>query len=184
MSFVEQWNIDKDELGYVKYNLINMGVLSMATNENGERRFEVNNPRFVPIGDNKYLLYGAYTFLQVEEIRNSPEISTFETIDVPDVFSDLYVVEFKDSVPQTVLGIPVASRPMEDVLLEITQKMDLDAFREKFFNAPVNALPAIDGCKFGTPSKDHFFNYIHEGDKEYSGICEKISHINKYRPHF
>lgn len=168
VSLVEQWDIDKDELGYVKYNLINMGVLSMATNENGERRFEVNNPRFVPIGNNKYLLYGAYTFLQVEEIRNSPEISTFETIDVPDVFSDLYVVEFKDSVPQPVLGIPVASRPMEDVLLEITQRMNLDAFREKFFNAPVNALSSIDGCKFGTPSKDHFFNYIHEGDKEYS----------------
>lgn len=167
VSFVEQWDIDKDELGYVKYNLINMGVLSMATNENGERRFEVNNPRFVPVDDDKYLLYGAYTFLQVEEIRNSPEISTLDTIDVPDVFSDLYVVEFKNSVPQTVLGIPVASRPMEDVLLETTQKMDLDAFREKFFNSPVNALPAI-GCKFGTPSKDHFFNYIHEGDKEYS----------------
>ena len=168
VSFVEQWDIDKDELGYVKYNLINMGVLSMATNENGERRFEVNNPRFIPIGDDKFLLYGAYTFLQVEEIRNSPEISTLETIDVPDVFSDLYVVEFKDSVPQTVLGIPVASRPMEDVLLETTQKMDLHAFREKFFNAPVNALSAIDGCKLGTPSKDHFFNYIHEGDREYS----------------
>lgn len=173
VSFVEQWDIDKDELGYVKYNLINMGVLSMATNENGERRFEVNNPRFVPIGDDKYLLYGAYTFLQVEEIRNSPEISTLDTIDVPDVFSDLYVVEFKDSVPQTVLGIPVASRPMEDVLLETTQKMDLDAFREKFFNAPVNAQPAINGCKFGTPSKDHFFNYIQEGDKEYSRYLRK-----------
>ena len=168
VSLVEQWDIDKDELGYVKYNLINMGILSMATNENGERRFEVNNPRFVPIGNIKYLLYGAYTFLQIEEILNSPEIRAFETIDVPDVFSDLYVVEFKDSVPQTVLGIPVASRPMEDVLSEKTQRMNLDAFREKFFNAPVNAEVAIDGCKFGTPSKDHFFNYIHEGDKEYS----------------
>ena len=173
VSLVEQWIIDKDELGYVKYNLINMGVLSMATNENGERRFEVNNPRFVPIGDNKFLLYGAYTFLQVEEILNSQEICAFETRYVPGIFSDLYVVIFNGSVPDNILGIPVASRPMEDVFLEITQKMNLDAFREKFFNAPVNALSSIDGCKFGTPSKDHFFNYIQEGDKEYSRYLRK-----------
>lgn len=173
VSLVEQWDIDKDELGYVKYNLINMGVLSMATNENGERRFEVNNPRFVPIGDNKYLLYGAYTCLQVEEIRNSQEIRAFETRYVPGIFSDLYVVIFNGSVPDNILGIPVASRPMEDVLLEITQKMNLDAFREKFFNVPVNAEVAIEGCRFGRPSKDHFFNYIQEGDKEYSRYLRK-----------
>lgn len=173
VSLVEQWDIDKDELGYVKYNLINMGVLSMATNENGERRFEVNNPRFVPIGDNKYLLYGAYTKLQVEEIRNSQEIRAFEPRYVPGIFSDLYVVIFNSPKPENILGIPVASRLMEDVLLEKTQRMNLDAFREKFFNAPVNAEVAIDGCKFGTPSKDHFFNYIQEEDKEYSRYQRK-----------
>ena len=175
VSLIEQWKISKDELGYVKYNLINMGVLSMATNENGERRFEVNNPRFVPIEDNKYLLYGAYTFLQVEEIRNSQANNAFEieTIAVPDIFSDLYVVKFYDPTPETILGIPVAGRPMEDILLEITQRMDVSTFRNTFFNAPVNAEIAIEGCKFGTPSKDHFFNYIQEGDKEYSRYLRK-----------
>lgn len=173
VSIVEQWEIDRDEIGYVKYNLINMGVLSMATNENGERRFEVNNPRFVPLDDNQYLLYGAYNFLQVEEIRNSPEISAFKAIDVPNVFSELYVVKFNDPAPETILGIPVGNKPMEDVLLEITQRMDISKFKERFFNAPVAAMVEIEGCRFGTPSKDHFFNYIQEGDKEYSRYLRK-----------
>lgn len=168
VSLVEQWDIDNDELAYVKYNLINMGVLSMATNENGERRFEVNNPRFVPIGNNKYLLYGAYTFMQVEKTRNSLKIRAYETMYVPGIFSDLYFVMFNGSVPDNILGIPVASRPMEDVLLEIAQRMDISKFKERFFNTPLNAATAIRGCKFGTPSKDHFFNYIQEGDREYS----------------
>ncbi len=169
VNLVEDWGLDKDELGYVKYNLINFGVLSMATDDCGERRFEVNNPRLVSIGDNKYLLYGGYTFSQFEEIKQSQKVINSETIEVVGVHSELLVVELRPEQHDFVSGIPVTNKPLADVLLEISQKMDVEKFRTNFMNAPEDTNDGNqNGCRFGFPSKDNFFSYIQEGGKKYA----------------
>ena len=169
MSLVEQWNINKDEIGYVKYQLINLGILSMATDDCGERRFEVNNPRLVPIGNDKYLLLGAYTFSQFEEINHSSEISWSESVNVPTLYSDLLIVGLKNLKTRSISGIPVSEELMADVLLKICQKMDIGRFKTIFMNTPEEATDMKrEDCKFGARSKDHFFNYIQERGKIYA----------------
>ena len=168
VNILEQWNIDKDELGFIKYNLINFGILSMAIDNCGERRFEVNNPKLVPITNNKYLLYGAYTFSQLEEIKQSPERTKCELLDVPGIFSDLLVVEINRGL-ESVSNIPILKERLADTLLKISQKMDIVKFREDFMNTPEIANDGNQtGCVFRTPSKHQFFNSIQEGNKIYA----------------
>lgn len=164
VSLVEHWGIDKDELAYVKYNLINFGILSMATDNCGERRFEVNNPRLVPVGSNKYLLYGAYTFPQFEEVKHSQDIVHSQTIeDVQGIHSDLLIVQLKNGDHESISGIPVMKQSLVKILLEKSTKMDIRKFKEEFLNTPEEAKDHKQrGCTFRKPSKSQFFSSIQE----------------------
>lgn len=168
VSLVEQWNIDSDDLSYVKYHLINFGILSMATDDCSERRFEVNNPQLVSVENNKYLLYGGYTFLQFEEIKQSHEISGYETIEVPGIFSDLLLVDINKDI-ETISHIRISKQPLVDILFQITQRMVIEKFKEEFMNTPESVEGNNqNGCFFRTPSKRQFFNSIQEDDKLYA----------------
>ena len=168
VRLVENWDIDEDEVGYIKYNLINLGVLSMATDECGERRFEVNNPRLIPIGNGEHLLYGAYTFLQIEEIKQSPYVQSLESLSFSDINSESVVVKIKNSHTGFVSGIPVSNESLTKILLEKVECMNLNKFKEKFFNWPTETDENYEGCKFSKISKNCSSNHVQENGFIYS----------------
>ncbi len=168
VRLIEDWDIDEDEIGYVKYNLINFGVLSMATDDCGERRFEINNPRLIPVGNEEHLLYGAYTFSQFEDIKQSPDVLSFELKDVPDSHTEWLMVKLSCNNLRVVSGIPVSDENLADILLNKSQDMDIEKFKEAFFNTPEKASSEKKGCKFCRPSKENFFSHIEEDGKNYA----------------
>ena len=173
VRLVEKWDVDEDKVGYIKYNLINLGVLSMATDNCGERRFEVNNPRLIPIGNEEHLLYGAYTFSQFEEIKRSPDVIRSELKDVLDSHAELLIVKLKNNNIKDISGIPVSDENLADILLDRSQNMDIDIFKEVFFNTPEKANDEKKGCRFCRPSKENFFSHIEEDGQIYARYKRK-----------
>jgi hypothetical protein len=168
VRLVGKWDLNEDEAGYVKYDLINLGVLSMATDGCGERRFEVNNPRLIPVGNGDYILYGAYTFSQLEEIKQSSDVLSYELIDVLYSHAELLIVKLRNINESVISGIPVSDENLADIILEWSQNMDIEKFKEVFFNTSEKASSEKKGCKFCRPSKENFFSHIEEDGKIYA----------------